>query len=149
MTRQIFRYILIAGLVLSCAFAGWVWFRPYSWNVDPAARCKVVETLVTRDQSYYWVDTHLTVNEGSNHDLQKPVYLQTSTGVKLDPAESTFAGEDMQNSREIWFRFWLDSTQLAGQLFLHLNDGKISIKATQGIPELKNAAYQNFTHDQW
>jgi hypothetical protein len=139
----------MVGLILSCTFAGWVWFRPYTWTSEPAARCNVVETLITRDQSYYWVDVHLKVNPGTRHDLQKPVYLETATGVKLEPAESTFAGTDMQNSPEIWFRFWLETAQLQGPLTLHLNDGKLSIKATQGIPELASGAYQNFTNNQW
>jgi hypothetical protein len=148
-TRNLLRTILAVALVLSCIFAGWVWFRPYAWSVDDAARCKVQSTLLTRDQSFYWVDVHLKVNEGVNHDLQKPVLLETATGVKLEPAETTFAGADMAKAREIWFRFWLEAPQLNGPLTLRLNDGALSIKSTQGAPKIENREYRNFTTNRW
>ncbi len=149
MARQILRYSLLVALVLSSLFASWVWFRPYAWNSDAAARCKVQAALVTRDESYYWVDVHLKVNDGLNHDLQKPVLLETASGAKLEPAETTFAGADMTKSREIWFRFWLEAPQLEGPLTLRLNDGALSIKSTQGAPEIQNRAYRNFTTNNW
>ena len=69
---------------------GW----PYAWRPDPAARCKVVETLVTRDQSFFWVDVHLKVNPGMTHDLRKTVRLETATGARHEPADTTFAGTE-------------------------------------------------------
>ncbi len=149
MTRQKLRYALIACLFASAAFAGWSWFRPYSWKFDPAARCKVVETLVTRDQSFFWVNVRLTVNPGVTHELQKPVRLETARGVKLEPADTTFAGNDRQPVTEIWFKFWLEAADLNGPLTLFLNDGRLTIKSENGIPELGKSTYRNFTTDRW
>ncbi|NJM37944.1 MAG: hypothetical protein HC845_08880 [Akkermansiaceae bacterium] len=146
MARQLLRYILFVALVFSSLFASWVWFRPYSWSSDAAARCKVQSTLVTRDESYYWVDVHLKVNTGVNHDLQKPVLLETGSGAKLEPAETTFAGADMTKSREIWFRFWLEAPQIEGPLNLHLNDGTLSIKSGQGAPKNQKPQISKFHH---
>jgi hypothetical protein len=123
--RQILRNSLLVCLFLSSAFAAWSWFRPYAWRPDPAARCKIVETLVTRDQSYFWVDVRLKVTPGMTHDLQKPARLETATGATHEPAD------------------------LAGPLTLHLNDGKLLIKTRNAVPELATSTYKNFTTNQW
>ncbi len=149
MARNAFRMILFLGLVASCLFAAWVWFRPYAFGADPAARCKVVETLVTRDQSYYWVNIHLKVNDGVNHDLQKLVFLEVKNGIKLEPADTTFAGNDMATSREIWFRFWLENDQISSPLILHVNDGKLLVKATNNAVNLAEGEARNFTNNSW
>jgi hypothetical protein len=148
-TRQIFRYCLLVGLLGAVGFACWTWFRPYDWSPDPGARCKVIATLVTPDVSFYWVEVHLKINPGMSHDLQKPVYLQTATGTKLQPADTTLAGEDGKTTTEIWFKFWLDSSQIEGPLNLHLNDGQLSIKRTSRAPELGTSDFRNFTTNQW
>jgi hypothetical protein len=147
--RPRLKYTLVLCLLLAAAFAGWSWLRPYAWQPDPAARCQVVETLVTRDQSFYWVNVHLKVNPGMAHDLQKPVYLTTAAGVKHEPADTAFAGAEGQSPTDIWFKFWLEPSDLTGALILHLNDGTLSIKSTQGIPTLEPAASKNFTTHQW
>ncbi len=149
MKRQILRYSLLVGLLISAAFAAWSWFRPYAWQLDPAARCEIVETLVTRDQSYFWVDVHLKVNPGMAHDLQKPVRLETVTRATHEPADTRFGGSEGQGTTEIWFKFWLGPADLAGPLTLHLNDGKLLIKTGNAVPELANFAYKNFTTNQW
>jgi hypothetical protein len=136
-------------LLASAAFAGWSWFRPYSWSSDPAARCKVVETLVTRDQSFFWVNVRLKVNPGAVHELLKPVRLETASGVKLEPADTTFAGNDDQPVTDLWFKFWLEEADLNGPLTLFLNDGKLSVKSGTNPPELGNSTYRNFTTDRW
>lgn len=136
-------------LLISAAFAAWSWFRPYAWHPDSAARCEVEESLLTRDQSFFWLDVHLKVNPGMTHDLQKPVRLQTAAGAKHEPADTTFAGQDGQGTTEIWFKFWLEPADLAGPLTLILNDGKLLIKAGDAVPNLATSTYKNFTTNQW
>ncbi|MES2659889.1 MAG: hypothetical protein V4689_14815 [Verrucomicrobiota bacterium] len=138
----------MACLLLSAAFAAWTWLRPYDFRPDPAARCEVIETLVTRDQSFFWVHVHLKVIPGMRHDLQIPVTLATANGPK-QPADTTFAGTDPLNPEEIWFKFWLDSSDLAGPLNLELNGGKLSVKAHPHTPDLGSDAFQNFTTNHW
>ena len=149
MKRQIVRYSLLVCLLISSALAAWSWVRPYAWRPDPAARCKIVETLVIRDQSYFWVDVRLKVNPGMTHDLQKPVRLETAAGAIQEPADTTFAGTEGQGTTEIWFKFWLEPADLAGPLSLHLNDGKLLIKTGNAVPELGTSTYKNFTTHQW
>ncbi len=149
MKRRILRHSLLVCLLISAAFAAWSCFRPYAWRPDPAARCKVVETLVTRDQSFFWVDVHLKVNPGMTHDLQKTVRLETATGARHEPADTAFAGNDGHGTTEIWFKFWLEPADLAGPLTLHLNDGKLLIKNGNNVPELATSTYRNFNINHW
>ncbi len=131
---QKLRIFLWSALILSLAFASWSWFRPYEWSPDPAARCKVEGVQLTQDRTYFWVEVHLVVMPGMTHDLQKPVFLEASTGKKLDPAETTFSGAEGAGTTDVWFKFWMENKDLAGPLTLHLNEGKLSIKANDGIP---------------
>src|SRR5688500_2640480 len=136
-------------LLASVAFAAWSWLRPYAWNPDPAARCKIQETLVTRDQTYFWLNVHLKLNPGMTHDLQKPVFLKTAGGRKFEPADTTFTSIEGQAPSEIWFKFWLEAPDLTGPLELHLNDGKLLVKSGGKVPELKTSAHRNFTTSRW
>ena len=136
-------------LLVSSAFAAWSWMRPYAWRSDPAARCKVVETLVTHDQSFFWVDVHLKVNPGMIHDLQKPVRLESSAGRQFEPADTAFGGSDGQGTTDIWLKFWLAAADLTHPLTLHINDGKLVVKASEGVPQLANSAFRNFTTNHW
>ena len=133
-------------LLAAAAFAAWSWFRPYAWHPDPEARCQVVETLVTRDQSFFWVHVHLKVNPGMTHDLLKPVRLVTASGHALEP---TFGSNEGQDTTDIWLKFWLESADLSLPLTLHLNDGTLMIKTSAGVPQLANSASRNFTTNQW
>jgi len=139
----------MACLLAAAAFAAWSWLRPYDWHPDSAARCAIVETLVTRDQSYFWVDVHLKMNEGMTHDLSQPVALETGAGTRLKPADTTFGGTDLRAPKEIWFKFWLEPKDLTSPLALLINDGKLVVKSTSGIPDLGNGAYRNFTTHHW
>ena len=143
------RNILLGGLVISAAFAAWAWMRPYAWTPDAAARCKVVETLVTRDAGFCWVNVHLKVNPGMAHDLEKPVSLETGDGRSFGPADTTLGGRDIHAPDEIWFKFWLEREALAGPLMLRLNDGSLAVKSTAGIPDIKEGGYRNFTTHRW
>ncbi len=147
--RSLLRLFLFIGLLLASSFAAWVWLRPYTWQTDPAARATITETLVTRDRSNYWVNVHLKVKSGQRHDMQKPVSLIAS-GKPLVPAESTFGSSSgQQETDEIWLRFWLDAAELQGPLTLQINDGKLEVKATDGVPDLKDGAFANFTTSRW
>lgn len=147
--RPILRYSLMACLLAATVFGAWSWFRPYAWEPEAAARGEILETLVTRDQSFFWVNVHLKVTPGLTHDLQKNVYLKTSQGVQLEPADTTLVGKDGQPISEIWLKFWLESSQMEGPLTLHLNDGKLSIKSSRGIPDLGDSNYRNFVTNHW
>ncbi len=136
-------------LLAAAAFAAWSWFRPYAWHSDSAARCQVVETLVTRDHAFFWVDVHLKVNPGMTHDLQKPVHLETAAGKQFESADTTFGGSDGPGTTDIWLKFWLEPADLTRTLTLHINDGKLLVKASEGVPQLANSAYRNFNTNQW
>ncbi len=149
MKRRYFRYFLWLCLLASAVLAGWAWFRPYAWQPDSAARCRISETLITRDLTYFWVNVHLKVNPGMTHDLEKPIRLKTASGAMLESADTTFAGTDPSKTTEIWLKFWLEPATLAGPLTLQINDGSLSVKATHGIPDLKPADYRNYTSNHW
>jgi hypothetical protein len=149
MTRTTFRKALWLSLVFAAIFAAWSWFRPYEWRSDPAARCKIVETLVRRDRDYYWVDVHVKMNQGAQHDLQKSVRLETANGVKHEPADTTFGSSHGNIPDEIWFKFWLESAELNQSLVLHINDGILKIKSTDTLPSIRDGADRNFTSHHW
>lgn len=83
------------------------------------------------------------------HDLQKPVRLETSNRKTLEPADTTFASKEGRNPDEIWVKFWLEANDLAGPLMLQINDGKLMVKKTSGIPEIENTQFSNFTSNHW
>ncbi len=147
--RDILRYFLLACLLASSAFAAWAWLRPYDWSPDTAARGAIVESLLTRDQSYYWVDVRLKMNAGMTHDLRKEVVLETAAGKRLEPADTVLGGDDIHAPQEIWFKFWLEPADLAGRLTLWINDGKLAVRTSTGIPDLGDATYRNFTTHRW
>lgn len=134
---------------MAATFAAWIWFRPYAWGSDPAARCEILETLVTLDHSYVWLNVHLEVNPGMTHDMQKPARLETADGSMHEPADTTFAGTTEQPTTEIWLKFWLEPANLDGPLVLHLNDGKLVVKANKGVPVLGGSNSYNFTSNRW
>ncbi|GAA5125253.1 hypothetical protein JIN84_13840 [Luteolibacter yonseiensis] len=149
MSRHSARILIVASLLAASAFAAWSWLRPYEWMADPAARGEISESLVTRDQSFYWVTVHLMIREGERHDLEIPVSLVTDEGKNIQPADSTFAGPDPLNATEIWFKFWLDSADLSRPLTLHLNGGRLAVKTTTGLPALGDSGSRNFTTNRW
>ena len=149
MKRRVFRYFLWVCLLMATAFAAWSWLRPYAWSPDPAARCEILETLVTRDQSYFWLNVHLQVNPGMAHDLQKPIRLETTNGLMHELADTTSAGTAEQATTEIWFKFWLEPADMKGALILYLNDGKLIVKANEGVPALGKSNSHNFTSNRW
>ncbi len=139
----------MACLLVSAAFAAWTWLRPYAWHQDSTARCKILETLVTRDHSFFWVNIHLKVNPGMTHDLQIPAALVTGSGVKHPPADTTFVGNQPLAPEEIWYKFWLEPADLAGPLTLEINGGKLLVKSLSNIPDLDPSSSHNFTTHHW
>jgi hypothetical protein len=147
--RKFLRYLIAATLVASSAFAAWSWLLPYAWAPDPAAGCEIRETLVRRDNSYYWLDVHLEISPGSSYDLQKPVVMETGAGNKLKPADVTVGSIDGKEPDEIWFKFWLEQNDLAGPLTLRINEGSLIVRSGSGSPDLGGSGYRNFTTIRW
>lgn len=149
MKRRTLRVFLLAALLVSSAFAAWGWLRPYSWSVDPAAKCKVVGCQVKKDGSFFWLDAHLKVTPGQAHDLMKPVRLITAAGRELEPADTTLGGETGGGTTDLWFKFWLESADMAGPLKLLINDGPLVIRSGSGIPKLNHTNVDYFTTSRW
>lgn len=149
MSRRFVRLVLVASFVAASAFAAWSWLRPYASETDSAARGEISETLVTRDRSFFWINVHYKVAPGMVHDLQQPVSLTTGDGKSIEPADTTFAGPDPKAATEIWFKFWLEPSDLARTLTLHLNGGSLVVKATTGIPDAGSSDSRNFTTNHW
>jgi hypothetical protein len=147
--RPTLRAVLVFALLLSAGFAAWAWLRPYEWQADPAARCKVIGTQVRKDQSFFWVDIHLQVSTGQTHDLTKPVLLRTSGGREIKAADTLFGSEPNRSPTDLWYKFWLESTDLEGPLSLRINDGTLLIKAKPGLPCQGRKAIQYFVTNRW
>lgn len=147
MTRR--TALLLVLLALSLAFAGWQWFRPYDWSADPAARFRIVHAAVKRDHSYLWLDLYLKKAGEREHDLEKPVVLRLADGREIEPADTTFEGEDGQPSQALGFRFWLEEKDFAGPLDLRLNDGSLSVRSGSGLPAIPADSSSFFTHRNW
>lgn len=148
-TRQTIRTLLWLALLASCGFAAWGWFRPYAWSPDPMARCQVVGTLVRQDASYCWVNIHLNLLPGTTHDLLKPVRLISNTGREIEPADTTMSGDPQRGTHELWLKFWLEKTDLNHSLVLRINDGQLTIKDRQGMPDLGASGSRYFTTQHW
>lgn len=147
--RAKFRALLVVVLMVSLGFAVWSWFRPYAWNVDPTARCEVVGARVKRDHAFFWMDLHLKVSRGETHDLMKPVRLLTSAGKELEPADTTLGGSPDGGTTDLWFKYWLEKSDLEGPLSLRINDGSLVIKSNPGIPALGSSDAEYFTTHRW
>jgi hypothetical protein len=142
--------ILAALLLLSMAFAAWMWFRPFDVFPDPAARFHIDRAALRRDRSFFWLDLHLLRNKGAVHDLNKPIRLKTSSGREIEPADITLGSPGLaKDCDEITLKFWLPETDVAGPLQLHLNDGTLRVKSSSGIPSLSDKAERNLPSHHW
>ncbi|HSP41429.1 MAG TPA: hypothetical protein VLO11_01035 [Luteolibacter sp.] len=149
MSRAKFRLILLVVLCLLSGFASWVWLRPYAWNPDPGARCKVVAAQVRQDRSFYWLDLHLKPLDGDSHDLMKPVRLVTSSGREIEPADTTLGGKPGRETTDLWFKFWLEPQDFEGPLHLRINEGKLKIRGGSGVPRLGRSGMETFPTSNW
>lgn len=104
---------------------------------------------VRQDHSYYWLDVRVKVNGDEEHDLEKPVYLTSSSGNKLEPADTTLAGQPEKKITEMWLRFWLEESDFTGPLKLHLNDGSLTVRNGDGLPRLGSSGNEYFTTSNW
>lgn len=136
MKRQMTRVLLAALIVTLTVAAAEIWSAEYDKDPDPEARFVIVETLVRSDRSYRWVELHLRKSGDAPHDLRKPVRLMTADGKRHEPADTTFAGSPEKGFTDVWFKFWLAETDLAGTLDLRINDGILDVKSSSGSPSL-------------
>lgn len=95
------------------------------------------------------MDVHLKMNAGHEHDLMKPVRLRTASGRDLEPADTTLAGTSDQTTTDLWFKFWLESSDMSGPLILEINGGSLVIKENSGIPALGSSKREYFVSNHW
>jgi hypothetical protein len=141
--------LLLILLAISLVFAGWQWFRPYEWSSAPGARFRIVHSSLKRDHSHVWLDLYLKKSGEADHDLSKPVFLRLADGRELEPADTTLEGDEGEPVRALGFRFWLEEKDLAGPLDLTINDGVLSIRTGNGLPEIKEDGVRFFTTRNW
>ncbi|WP_226895027.1 hypothetical protein [Luteolibacter marinus] len=139
--------LLLVCLVISLAFAGWEWLRPYESGSDPAARFRIAHASVTRDHRNLWLDLYLKHTGGEPHDLGKPVDLQLADGRSIEPAGTTLEGET--GTTAIGFRFWLDEADFSGPMSLRINDGTLSVRSGSGVPDGGDGSPRFFTTRNW
>lgn len=147
MNRRVTRILLVSILIILSGFAAWSWLRPYEWNADPKARCRIHGTQVRADHGYIWVDVHLKILPGQTHDLAKPVILDCGHR-QLEPADTTIGSKD-DTTTDLWFKFWLDPTDIQGPLILRINDGKLIVKAEPGMPLKSDESLRYFPTNRW
>jgi hypothetical protein len=141
--------ILLICLLISLAFAGWQWLRPYEWDSDPAARFKVAQASITRDHSYLWLDLYLKHHGTQQHDLTQPIALILLDGRKIEPADTTLEGDDSHPTRALGLRFWLEEKDLPGPLCLQLNGTTLSIRTGTDLPRVGDGASRYFNTQNW
>jgi hypothetical protein len=134
MKRQLLRLSIAALLVAVTFLAVMLWTGKYESDPDPRARYKIQSAQLERDRSYVWLEIHLRKNGEMNHDMLQPVLLVTADGTEHEPADTTFAGSPEKSFSEIWFKFWLEITDLQGEIDLRMNGGELRVKTNKGAP---------------
>lgn len=145
------RIVLGVALLVVSGFAVWSWVRPYDWRPDAAARCTVEGVEVRRDHANLWVNVHLRMRTGHEHDLTKPVCLEVMGGAEkiFEPADTTLGGDKDRGTTDLWFKFWIDEEDVAHPLCLHVNDGSLILKSNRGIPDLGPSGVRYFVTHSW
>jgi hypothetical protein len=144
--RRLYHLGLAVILVALTALGAQLWTGSYDKNPDPRARYEIEAVKVDRDRSFFWLEVHLKKSGDKSHDLLKPVLLQTAKGNSHEPANTTFVGNPEAGFSEIWFKFWIDESELTQALQLRLNDAQLCVKSSSGLPELgkkQSAVFQN------
>jgi hypothetical protein len=134
MKRQLLRLLIAALLVAVTFLAVRLWTGKYDRDPDPLARYRIEAARLDRDRSYVWLEIHLRKNGDKDHDMLQPVLLVTAGGREHEPADTTFAGGPEKGFTDIWFKFWLEITDLEGDIDLRMNGGKLRVKTNQGAP---------------
>lgn len=149
MKRQGLRFFLAVGLVVSTLFLGMLIMGSYESSPDPKARFEIQAIRLKQDKGYVWLEAHLKKNGKKDHDLKQPVRLVTADGVKHEPADSTFAGTPEKGFTEIWFKFWLETEALKGEINLEMNGGALKIKSSKPLPVLGSGNETVFKSSNW
>ncbi len=136
-------------LAVSAAFVVWTWIRPYEWRADPGAKAVIVASSVRQDHSYHWLDIRLGIRDGMEHDLRKPVFLETAGRSRIEPADTTLAGDTDRPIDELFLRFWLEEGDFDGPIHLHLNDGRLNVRSGSGEPRLHRNGEASFQTRRW
>lgn len=152
--RTLFRLLLVGLLLVSAAFAAWTWMRPYEWQADIQAQCRIEGCEVEIDHSNYWLRLHLKVREDEGdqrfeHDMMKPVRLVSASGREIEPADTTLSGDKTKAIQAIWLKFWLKPEDFDGPLTLKINDGRLSVRSDSGPPKLRSSGSRNFVTENW
>ena len=141
--------ILLALLVLCLGFAAWQWLVPYEWNANPEARAKINFSRIERDEGFFWLDVHLKISDERGHDLEKPVRLILADGRELEPADTTLEGSALQDIDAVSFRFWVESKDIIGPLYLKMNDGTLLVRKKAEVPDLEPRGIKFYQSANW
>lgn len=139
--------ILFLAVLSAACFAAWAWLRPYAWQVDPAARCKIEGVEISEDHGHYWVEVFLKMNADEGFDPTRAVKLKTTAARELAPADFHYAAQ--AGSERPRLKFWLESADLAGRLELRINDGMLVLKSNEGLPQIEHLGTRRFTTHHW
>jgi hypothetical protein len=132
MKRLLLRFLIAALLVALTFLAVKLWTGKYDGDPDPLARYGIEAVSLKRDGSYAWLEIHLRKNGNQEHDMLKPVRLILADGTEHEPADTRFTGAPGKGFTDIWFKFWLESDDLAGKIDLRMNGGTLRVKANEG-----------------
>ena len=134
MKRPLLRLLIAALLVALTFLAVNLWTGKYDGDPDPRAGFRIEASSLKRDGTYAWLEIHLRKSGEEEHDMLKPVFLVTADGTEHEPADTTFAGAPGKGFTDIWFKFWLESDDLDGEIDLRMNGGTLRVKTNEGAP---------------
>lgn len=149
MKRQIIRLGMAFLIVIATAAAAWLCTQTYESAPDPAARFAIEAVRVEEDHSRYWLELHLKKNGQKEHDLKKPVQLVTAAGTIHEPADTIFAGNPEQGFTDIWFKFWLEKSDMEKNIDLKINDGTLKVKTGGEAPNPPDGGQTVFKSSDW
>lgn len=136
-------------LAATAGYTVWSWTRPYAWDPDPGARAKIVAVSLQSDHSYHWLEVRLKFQPGAEHDLHKPVFLETAARERIEAADTTLAGNVDRPIDELFLRFWLERGDLDGPIDLHLNEGSLNVRTGSGEPKMTRDGRRHFQTRNW
>lgn len=147
MTRR--RKILLGLLIPTLAVAAWQWFlRPYEWNPDPAAGCRIEFARLQRDLSYHWLELRLQVTDPEKFAIDADLALETAAGNDRKPAGLSLEGSGIKDldpgdpalaaTEAAAIKFWLEPGDLDGPLALRINGARLQVRDQSAPPDLKD-----------
>ncbi len=132
MKRSLLRLLIAALLVALTFLAAKLWTGKYEGDPDPRARYRIEASSLKRDGAYVWLEIHVRKSSEKDHDLRQPVRLVTADGTEHKPADTKFPPG--KGFTDIWFKFWLEDTDLTGRIDLRMNGGTLHVKTNEGAP---------------